>query len=865
MSGGSGTNNSWTILSSEESVAETLRPFTAGAEQHEGSPASPTGPSESDQPAKSADSAEGLPVGDHPVPERNPAELGSAPPPPEVSATSEHDDNASPTAGRAEGPPRPGSDPEPSPGSCPLLTPSPDGPPPGQAEFAPTEEQLTEEESRPLRSERDLRQNGEEPEQGARTADSGKRAEVDEDRPEETAERGEPEARRKEPLLAALEQIGRREEEDEEEEFQVPQQGNGSVFSLNKCILGAVILLAFGTIFFSGVFVDLNEESDHAVGELRDAEAAGKQDWLGPEAPPHADAGSSELLNKLAEGSQQISALRAQLQAQKEELKVAKERAAEGAQERLLWEEVEKENSRLKTEMTSLPVLQKENDRMKRELQSVAALQKELESLRSTVTKLKRSSGAEEQAGETARADVSHSTPPPPGQPEDGSQVTAGSTDRQTRKLWDNQKEKKDLKRDKYETGERKQPKERGKSARKEGEERELNNGGKKEWKKEKHEAGIFGKERDKAGKHKRQGDEGKDWKREKSGRGDDGKLWKEERERKKGKHENVNGGKERGKEEKRDWQKGSEGWKGEKDWKKGKDGKEKWERKTRKEAGETGEWKKDGERRDKNSKEGKAKNERKQWEDGKNRGRDGAGRDERKSQTEEEWRRRDEELDQWKRGAQREKKRQKEWKKEQSKSLKTKTEHRPAESPEHDDDEHLYGEQNPAHSHRRPSVGQPGFWLQQRERLRRDPRPPRRCDSPESCAQAERLLPVTLPEFQAVLQPYLSKAEGAGVGTAHTQELRGLAAEFFEDGVFVHEQMSFRDFAEDLGDVLEDLVEGEDGDEDEDGDGEDSAIEDEMEEFAKEVLKRFSVPDVGERERRMMGERRKESGQERG
>ena len=50
---------------------------------------------------------------------------------------------------------------------------------------------------------------------------------------------------------------------------------------------------------------------------------------------------------------------------------------------------MEEENSRLKKEMASLPVLQKENERMKRELESVPALQKELETLRSTVTELK--------------------------------------------------------------------------------------------------------------------------------------------------------------------------------------------------------------------------------------------------------------------------------------------------------------------------------------------------------------------------------------------------------------------------------------------------------------------------------------------
>lgn len=80
-------------------------------------------------------------------------------------------------------------------------------------------------------------------------------------------------------------------------------------------------------------------------------------------------------------------------QAQTEELEVAKGQAEEGAKERLQWGEVEKENSRLKTEMASLPVLQKENQRMKKELDSLPALQKELETLRATVTELKLSTG----------------------------------------------------------------------------------------------------------------------------------------------------------------------------------------------------------------------------------------------------------------------------------------------------------------------------------------------------------------------------------------------------------------------------------------------------------------------------------------
>jgi len=41
-------------------------------------------------------------------------------------------------------------------------------------------------------------------------------------------------------------------EEGEEEDFQLPQREEETVFSLNKCLLASVILLGLGTIFFSG-------------------------------------------------------------------------------------------------------------------------------------------------------------------------------------------------------------------------------------------------------------------------------------------------------------------------------------------------------------------------------------------------------------------------------------------------------------------------------------------------------------------------------------------------------------------------------------------------------------------------------------
>lgn len=63
-----------------------------------------------------------------------------------------------------------------------------------------------------------------------------------------------PQLRRRRSLLASLERIGRAEEEEErEEEFQLPRQQEDSGFSVNKCILAALILLGLGTIFFSGI------------------------------------------------------------------------------------------------------------------------------------------------------------------------------------------------------------------------------------------------------------------------------------------------------------------------------------------------------------------------------------------------------------------------------------------------------------------------------------------------------------------------------------------------------------------------------------------------------------------------------------
>ncbi|XP_036930370.1 pre-B-cell leukemia homeobox interacting protein 1b isoform X1 [Acanthopagrus latus] len=941
MSGGSSANNSWTILTPEETVAETLRPLAEGKEHHEESPTSAAG-SEENQPAKGTESAKGLPVEDHPVSEEKTAKLSgdtSTDQPASVPAAIPDDpvptsldvssslvpdsDALSQSEGLPEGPAQSSPDPDSFSDSYTHITPSSDEAPAsllstetlGGVELTQEKETLEQEGAQhPLNGE-GLQQEGEEsdlsPTDLGKQADSPVDSEVAEESTK-TGEEGEPEVRRRRSLLAALERIGRTEEEEErEEDFQLPHREEDSGFSVNKCILGAVILLGLGTIFFSGVFMNLDEESDYGTRELKDAELPGKQEWLNPEVPPPpVDADNTELLNKLAKGSEQISVLQAQLQAQREELKVAKVHAAEGAKEQLRLEEVEKENSRLKKEMASLPVLQKENERMKRELESLPALQKELESLRATVTELKLSAAAE--------APVKAATSPSSGQPEASTQGTAGSTEKQPRKPSDEQWEKKkDVKKDKKDMGERKEGE---KSDWKEGEKREWKDIGKTEWKKGKYEQGKFDKEqgkfdkeKDKEGKQKRHSDETKqwkekEWKKGKASRGDEGKPWKdregkneriekserkewkEEKELKKARHEKVNEGKQwRGKEEKRDWRAGKEHgekpksreeWKGEKEWRKGKDGykesgKEKWAKKDLKEKGEKKEWQKD-DWKSKNSKdhgkEGKWKGERKPWEESKNHDKERKGKDERKQWNENErkskngkddkdWKRKDERKqwekkeEQGKRGGQKEKK---DWNKDKSSSQKHKDEHKLNSNHLHEE-EHVWGERKPPHTHRRPSLEQPEYWVRQRDRLQDNPKPAQLCDSLETCAQAEGLLPVPFPDFEAILQTYLAKAEEAGVDASKREELQKLAAEFFKDGLFVHDQMSFTDFVEDLADVLEDMVEGDESDE------EDSDIEDEMEEFEKEVLKKFSVPGAGAKEERSKGERRKESGRGRG
>uniref|UniRef100_H3DLV2 Pre-B-cell leukemia homeobox interacting protein 1b n=1 Tax=Tetraodon nigroviridis TaxID=99883 RepID=H3DLV2_TETNG len=474
-------------------------------------------------------------------------------------------------------------------------------------------------------------------------------------------------------------------------------------FSVNKCILAALILLGLGTIFFSGKYrlqftgnADRDEVCASAASDLTVTQPCrrGRQvlaEWLNTEVP-QTDAETTELLKQLARGSQQVSELQTQLQAQAEELKAAKGLAEEGAKERLQWGEVEKENT----------------------------LQRELETLRATVTEFKLSTAPNELPD-------TDSTAPPSGHAEDGAQGAAEFTgkekagDEQRIKDKDQDPNKKHKGMDEEKTREKPDWMEGGKKS---------GYGGKAEWEKfseDKYKKGKKMYQKDSASR----GEEGKPWK---DGKGE--KRWEEKTERKESKRPS------------------------DAEWKTGTDDKkdERKERGERKHA----EKKRDG------------KNDWQPWEQGrptKRKDRDG-----------------------------------------------TPFQRDAPEFPGHH--EAKQGGRGPPQ--RRAPLEQPQYWLQQRTRLQRNPRPPQRCHSVETCAHDEGLPPVPWGEFQAVLQTYLARAQEVGVDASAREELRKLATEFFRDGVFVHDQMRFQDFLKDLGDVLEDMVEGEDDD-----DEEDSHIED--------------------------------------
>lgn len=126
-------------------------------------------------------------------------------------------------------------------------------------------------------------------------------------------------------------------------------------------------------------------------------------------------------------------------------------------------------------------------------------------------------------------------------------------------------------------------------------------------------------------------------------------------------------------------------------------------------------------------------------------------------------------------------------------------------------------------------------FWRDQEQKLNRNIRPQLGCTNVENCAAKEGLYPVELSEFEELLEGYLSKLDDSSA-SGEKDKIRKLTAQFFEDGVFIHDRMRFGDFAEDVADILEDAADVFEGRKDND------SLEEEMEEFEREALWKFAA-----------------------
>lgn len=172
----------------------------------------------------------------------------------------------------------------------------------------------------------------------------------------------------------------------------------------------------------------------------------------------------------------------------------------------------------------------------------------------------------------------------------------------------------------------------------------------------------------------------------------------------------------------------------------------------------------------------------------------------------------------------------QDEWEKKKGERRKDREERR-KEKPWHSRPGKNPRQEHPHHKRQQ----QDDFWSHQEQKLRRNLRP-LGCSSAEDCAAKEGLYPVELQEFEALLEGYLSKLEGSS--SESKDRIRKLTAEFFEDGVFVHHRVLFSDFAEEVADILEDMVDVLEGA----GKKKDDSLEEEMEEFEREALWKFAA-----------------------
>lgn len=138
--------------------------------------------------------------------------------------------------------------------------------------------------------------------------------------------------------------------------------------------------------------------------------------------------------------------------------------------------------------------------------------------------------------------------------------------------------------------------------------------------------------------------------------------------------------------------------------------------------------------------------------------------------------------------------------------------------------------------SHKPHQSNNKDFWRDQEQKIRRNVHTQVGCSSVEDCSSKEGLYPVELPEFEELLEGYLSKLEGSS--SESKDKIRKLTAEFFENGVFIHDRVLFSDFAENVADILEDMVDVLEYN----GQKDDDSLEEEMEEFEREALWKFAA-----------------------
>lgn len=508
------------------------------------------------------------------------------------------------------------------------------------------------------------------------------------------------------------------EDEEEEVEFKLAEKKEEKPwFSLNKCIVGALVLLFLGSLFLSGDF-DASDLSDRE--QSQDGLSGDPQDM-------------KELLDKLTQENQQLTQLEAQLQSKKEELDSALKAIAASSDE------------------TGKVDLERENAKLKEELSSLPELKKELESLRARVTELNQLAADQE-----ILPAASSSAPQPEDRDGQSNQKTPGPERRKDEK--EGGRLKQELQRQKVLLEESKK--------RLEGMKRD--GGGRKQvrdhleeiQRKLSKQVEMWGKKKPQESKWK--GNKGKN------------SQWDHYK-----------------KEERR----------GEKEWKHNKEGE--WRHKDERERR--------GEKERKDSKEG-------EWRD-------------KEEKKEKEWKsqKQNSHKEVWR-------KHQDEWESKKSERRMDREERR-KEKPWHSrsakNHQHQHHHQQPRQPHQ---LRNSDFWRDQEQKLQRNVRPQLGCTSVEDCASKEGLYPVELSEFEELLEGYLSKLEKSS--SESKDRIRRLTADYFEDGVFIHDRVLFSDFAEDVADILEDMVDVVEGN----GQEDDDSLEEEMEEFEREALWKFAA-----------------------